>query len=348
MWELHLAHAGRPVSLLRPATAEQVAELVAATAAIVADLHELGTVHGRLTSSHVLVGPEGRVRLCGLGPDTAATSADDVAALGALLVELLGDREELEPLPERRWHRRRSWSGVTRRSLLTIADQAAAEPASHRPSARRLAASIAAAVPSVGPHLAASSGLEGGALAPARRPQEVTDATVDPAGRPRRASAAPLVGAVAGVVVVGIAVMRLGSGTGPEAPTLPPGSLCVRVAEVGAEATAPCAAPVVIEGTTVRVGTSRFAVGQAGDVVTLGDWDCDGGATPAVLRPSTGEVFVFPAWAGEADVQVSARARLTGAVRLRAVPDPERSGCAVLLAERADGARLDVTAGAGA
>jgi hypothetical protein len=153
-----------------------------------------------------------------------------------------------------------------------------------------------------------------------------------------------LAGALAGIVVMGIAVMRLGSGS--VEPSVAPAPVCVRAAEVGVDTTAPCAAPVVVDGTTVQVGTSRFEVGQPGDVVTLGDWDCDGGATPAVLRPSTGEVFIFSAWAGDADLQVSARARLAGAVRLLAVPDPERSGCSVLLAERADGVRLDVPPGA--
>jgi hypothetical protein len=342
-WELHLAHGGRPLSLLRPTTAEQVAELVAATAAIVADLHDQGTVHGRLSSSHVLVGPGNRVRLCGLGPGTTASPADDVAALGALLVELLGDREELEPLPERRWHRPRGWSGVARRSLLTIADQAAAEPASRRPSARRLAASIVAAVPSAGlqPSAPSGSGVQDSS-SPSRRPTELAGPTAAQ-GRHRRGPAASLVGALAGTLVIGIAVLRMGSATDPVQPPASARALCVRVPG----ATAPCADPVVVDGTTVRAGSSRFEVGQTGDVVALGDWDCDGGATPAVLRPSTGEVFVFPAWAGEADVRVPARARVSGAMRLLAVPDPERSGCTVLVAEGDGGVRSQVPVGAG-
>ena len=27
-----------------------------------------------------------------------------------------------------------------------------------------------------------------------------------------------------------------------------------------------------------------------------GDWDCDGQATPAIVRPSTGHVVLFDAW----------------------------------------------------
>lgn len=37
----------------------------------------------------------------------------------------------------------------------------------------------------------------------------------------------------------------------------------------------------------------RYALGQAGDLVVVGDWDCDGTDTPAVVRPIDGEVFVF-------------------------------------------------------
>ena len=40
----------------------------------------------------------------------------------------------------------------------------------------------------------------------------------------------------------------------------------------------------------------RYAVGAPGDVVLLGDWDCDGTASPAVHRPATGQVWRFDAW----------------------------------------------------
>ena len=44
------------------------------------------------------------------------------------------------------------------------------------------------------------------------------------------------------------------------------------------------------------MGGRRYAVGDPGDVVILGDWTCDGVPTPAVLRPETGEVAVFVGW----------------------------------------------------
>ena len=40
----------------------------------------------------------------------------------------------------------------------------------------------------------------------------------------------------------------------------------------------------------------RYSVGRPGDVVVLGDWNCDDVSTPAVLRPETGEVARFDEW----------------------------------------------------
>jgi hypothetical protein len=45
------------------------------------------------------------------------------------------------------------------------------------------------------------------------------------------------------------------------------------------------------------VAGRRWRLGQAGDDAVLGDWDCDGRATPALYRPSTGEVFLFDGFA---------------------------------------------------
>ena len=50
----------------------------------------------------------------------------------------------------------------------------------------------------------------------------------------------------------------------------------------------------------------RFRVGRPGDDLVLGDWDCDGTATAAVVRPETGETFVFDAWAADGETLVAA------------------------------------------
>jgi Protein kinase domain len=40
----------------------------------------------------------------------------------------------------------------------------------------------------------------------------------------------------------------------------------------------------------------RIAIGEPGDQVVLGDWDCDGVDTPALYRTRTGDVQYFDAW----------------------------------------------------
>ncbi len=42
----------------------------------------------------------------------------------------------------------------------------------------------------------------------------------------------------------------------------------------------------------------RYSIGIAGDLVAKGDWHCDGNATPAIVRPSTGDVVLFDRWPG--------------------------------------------------
>ena len=354
---LHLAHGGRPVGLAPPRDPASVARVVGRAAAITADLHEAGIVHGHLDPSHVLVGPHGKVRLCGLGPDAGgAQPCDDVAALGALLVELLGRHEELEPIPDRRWGRRRAWNGWTRRSLLLLADHATAEPPSRRPTARRLSAAIAEVAP---------AGARGRPASPAELPEGL-----DPEGptAPVRASMAGarsallrgstlrgIAGASMGLIAFGWGALWLTSPS-ETAPAVAgdrtssgdqPSAVCVRLrpSEGSGSAEVPCLEPVVVEGTQVRVGSQRFEVGSPGDRVVLGDWDCDGEATAAVLRPSTGSVFVFSGWAADDEIQVPPAASVSGAVALERRTGAE--GCDSLLARRTDGSTHPVPAHGG-
>lgn len=79
-----------------------------------------------------------------------------------------------------------------------------------------------------------------------------------------------------------------------------------------------CPEPVSLDGRTARVGTVAVELGQDGDVVALGDWHCDGIATPAVLRPATGEVFVFEEWSLDEPVEVRAVDVVPGATGISA------------------------------
>lgn len=358
-WELRLVHGGRPVHLLHPAPPAQIARVAGSVAEVLGDLHERGITHGRLRSDHVLVGPGGRVRLCGFGPGSGdAGPEDDVAALGALVVELLGDREQVEPLPDARWHRRRPWSGVARRSLLALADAASAEPPTRRPTARRLARLIDEAVPEARdprwslleePRARLSWSSRGAALAAlAAGPRE--EHLVEPPsrelderpvprggetnrGRRPRVSAKPVILATLGAGLLVLSLVLPGPSDDAVQPSASEGAASDPCAVLGrAAGGGPCRGPVRVEGRVVVVGTDRFEVGTVGDEVVVGDWDCDGAVTPAVLRPSTGEVFVFHGWATSEDLRVDPEVRVARAIDIVA-PD----GCGPPVVERVDG-----------
>ncbi|HEX2699564.1 MAG TPA: hypothetical protein VHM89_05090 [Acidimicrobiales bacterium] len=77
----------------------------------------------------------------------------------------------------------------------------------------------------------------------------------------------------------------------------------------------------------LTVAGARYALGRPGDLVVLGDWGCAGRRTPALLRPSTGQVFAFDTWPDEGRDAV---ARMVGTVPggsgLRAM-DADGDGC---------------------
>lgn len=479
---LVLAWAGGETLETWRAPLPQVAALLAACSATIGDLHELGIVHGRLQARHVVVGPDGRPRLCGFGgsaPGTGeATPAGDVAAIGVLIERLVGAGVDLEPIPDRRWSRRR-WSGYGRRSLQTLADHATDDDPARRPTARALAASIADAVPgcvlpapgSVDPapslppnrtkggpidpdrppagddeapraleavdHLEPQpgsrlagddpgpfdapagfgseaphddlteddamdepdvvDGLDGGGedagdvdavgYAPTtilglrvEPPSPGGDRNVDPTpsrrpgreplGRARVTEDRPAdrvrsrrVGPV--VVVAAAALALVGAGAlirthaGPDAridPAIPhelghsaddPGSATPHDHVPASAADGPppadqrdcptvegtaldldgdgCPQPVDVDGTTIVAAGVTYRVGEAGDVAGVGDWNCDGQATPALVRPDTGELFVFDGWTSDdTPVTVSASYTVPGA---EAFVSPVASTC---------------------
>jgi hypothetical protein len=82
--------------------------------------------------------------------------------------------------------------------------------------------------------------------------------------------------------------------------------------------TSGCPHSVVVNGVAITIDGARFDAGAPGDVVAVGSWRCDGGTSVAVFRPTTGEVFVFPAVA-DADVTVAASIRVPEAVHLDAI-----------------------------
>ncbi len=348
-WELVLLHAGRPLCAGPPLSVHEVAQVGVSVATTLADLHALGLVHGRVDSSHVLVGSNGRAILCGLGPGTAdppADPSDDVEALGTLLTDLLGDANELDPIPDRRWGLRRPKDDWERRVLLSLADLACADVATRRPSARRLAADLATAVVPKGVAPAA----------PVTAPSERMGSTADPLDRLRTSATSPagsrslraVLCAGVGVILMAMALVRTGISDGPSGPTAPPPPTSASAPAEDLVATNDVPAPsteVQVTGRVLTVGGRHFEVGEPGDLVVVGDWDCNGEATPALLRPASSEVFVFPRWGRGEAVEVGPVRRVEGARSLEATDTAD--GCSGLTVRTYGGASVEiVSAGA--
>jgi hypothetical protein len=397
--ELRTRFAGDPVSHWT-GSVSSVAGLGAAVAATLADLHDIGVVHGRLDPTHILVGDDGRPRLCGLSHPGGAERQDDVAALGRVLGEVL-DRA---PADRGRWRPWLGGSGAAHRRALEQVIARAVDPVpSRRPNARLLASSILAAVP--------GAELPGSPVPPRAEPayvppdeelldlvftHELTDderwaqvfgddppepaevvereslpppepawpgpepggvpvrpvaATApEPGDRSSRARLAAGSGALAAVAIAAGAVVVGGWGSpgsvarpaAVQATTRTGRAECPAIDPPAADVDGDgCPEALVVEDGTISAGAARWILGEPGDLVAVGDWDCDGRAAPALLRPATGDVFVFPRWAAESEpLTVEARDRLPGAVGIQAQPAEE--GCHDLVVDLGSGATTTV------
>ena len=74
-------------------------------------------------------------------------------------------------------------------------------------------------------------------------------------------------------------------------------ALCPATLLGGCDVQATLTGNVIELRTGVARSVTRFTIGRAGDIALLGDWHCRGEFTPAIYRPSTGQVFVFDGWA---------------------------------------------------
>ena len=101
-----------------------------------------------------------------------------------------------------------------------------------------------------------------------------------------------------------------------------------------------CAEPITIGGDgTVTVGRLAFGIGlDPGDQVLVGDWDCDGRPTLAVLRMPSGAVDVFSGWPAEGEAPVAATrvSEVPGATAATVVA-PADGACARISVQSPDG-----------
>ena len=221
-------------------------------------------------------------------PDHAHRDAlEDVYGLGVVCREALG--------------------GDVPDELAPVLDAAvAADPADRPASASELARLLRAAVPSEAVRLPgpASVAATGRVIGPATRvfgPRPPARAVAK-----GRRSLTPLL-LVPLLLVAGAGWLRLRpTSTSPTeaacagAPLpVPVGAQVVRAdtAGIGCLATGVYADEVL----TIRLEPTdpkprRFALGLPGDRLFLGDWNCDGIATPALFRPSTGATLYYDSW----------------------------------------------------
>lgn len=311
--ELYLAFVGPDSWATQPPnTPAESLEALASAASIVADLHDLGTVHGALCPEHVLVAPDKRPVLCGLA-DAAASSeagcARDLAGFAGLIDHLAAACEEKERRQLEALARRAERGSVTASDLTAELDRMHGGP--HRRAARH--GRTAPPVPS------------------------------------RRVSAAAI--AVIGLAVLGWLLFKPGGSTDTTLALSAVQADPVPVDPVPTS-TNPAAvlSPDTTELAESRSGAvnedpliithqgRRYGVGQLGDVAILGDWTCDGEVTMALLQPSTGLVAVFATWPAPSErLEADYVTVIEGAVDLRNDPI---DGCDHLRVIHAGGSTL--------
>ena len=298
-----------------PATSAESIEALASAASTVADLHRVGTVHGALCPEHVLVAPDKRPVLCGLA-DAGASSetgrARDLAGFAALIDHLAAGCEERERRQLAALARRAERGSVTADDVTAELDRLHGGPRNRtkrrslptisRPSRR--ASVAAAAVLSVAvlgwsilkPEGSGSSTPE---LSTVLSDSEQADAGPTGAGP---TDAGPTGAEPTGAEPVGAGPTDAGPvGAGPtSAGPANPASGTSNAATITAADTDSS------DGNHIRVDDDdrviidhrgrRYGVGQAGDKAVVGDWNCDGNPTLALLQPSTGVIAVFAGW----------------------------------------------------
>ena len=94
-----------------------------------------------------------------------------------------------------------------------------------------------------------------------------------------------------------------------------------------------CAEEILITSGSVLVDGVGYPIGEAGDQVAVGDWDCDGVATVALVQ-SGGRVYVFDGWPDSTTLDGRLVADLTPPVLLA---DATRGRCHELVVRYAAG-----------
>ncbi|MGY6500320.1 MAG: hypothetical protein ACXIVQ_05395 [Acidimicrobiales bacterium] len=341
--------ASRTLASAAPHSLPRAAGIVAALATTVAEVHERGVVHHRITADHVLLDPDGRPVLCGFAEASTDTAhaADDVRALGMLLTEMVRPLPDEVPIPTQRVGRRGNWAGYQRRALLNVADQAASDGTTL--TAAGLARSIIATVPDAamadpgagaaaeqeherrrpsvrllacaGAIAAAAVAFAGSALLRADSPAPVAHHAVD--DQPSPGSAGPLLPPPSTTTTPAEPEDAVDAGEPVDSAIAHPALGCGASPGIAATTASgrDCTETLAFDRGILTVGDETFEVDIAEASIAIGDFRCDGEARPALLDLESGDVVVFPGWANpETEVVATAVDRIDGARRLLAEP----------------------------
>lgn len=274
----------------RPLSPDEVRSLVGALAGALAAAHGVGVAHGHIVEANVLV-RAGRPLLADFGLTEARTGRPDAHPFRTDVRDLAAMGTRLLPDP-----------GVdpSTAQLRRVLDWVADDPDATLDDLRRAVQDDVGPPPPPPPPLTDGAGTVG-----------------TPVARPRSAWALAGAGALCLGLLGGAAAVLVpaaASSSADERDVAQPAPTCPPVqadlaADVDGDGCAeavdwqPSAAEIAYTGADGEL--LRFRVGQPGDQLALGDWDCDGTATAAVVRSGTGETFVFDGWASAGETLVA-------------------------------------------
>ncbi len=233
--------------------------LLTAVASTLADIHEAGVTHRSLSPSHVIIANDGRPVLCGFGD---AGPADDEGREADRLGLLNLVKFAIE-----------TTDGQDSAQLTTLCEWLE-DPRSDPSGFARAADAIT------------SKGVKSNKIASGNK-----------------------VGPIAAVAVLAVVSIGLWGARHHDPPSTTPQAATLPSSMVAPPTTPPPTTTVEhlpTTSTSVPMQSStplilqhdgrRYGLGEEGDVVVVGDWNCDGHASPAILQNSTGIVAVFESW----------------------------------------------------
>ena len=260
---------------------------VAALAAVIADLHELGMTHRYITAAHILHGENDRPVLCSLtraGDASPENRQIDLAALAELIHDENMKRSSLK------------------NELAHLADEMRGGQLDARDLANKLDRLLKQRTPGAKPNLPSGwlKALPNGRLRALSLNRFGT--LPEKMANLKPVKTAIIVGlglGVTGLVMI-IAASNNEQAQSPEQATAsdlaepPTVSAQPPVVETSARTSTTTTTPA--NGTIIEHRGRRYIVGIADDIVLTGDWDCNGEVTPSIVRPSIGAVSLFNSW----------------------------------------------------